>query len=1308
MQKIIFLTLFFIAVMFANIVNAQVPIVYYDFENNTHSAIQTNPEAFANTSSGITAALNFSNTGLSGNNGSGNGIAYGGSIAGFALGYSGFTTGASSGSAASINYAFFDVTGFSNLTVSLDAIRADANAPNNVDVYWSNDGITYTATTNSSNTITTSGYTSLNFTLPAAVDNSASLYLKIVGYNSGTTGGIMKIDNLTILSNTYTDASNDLILLSAVTQGTGLSSGGAFFPTYTNFTINAGSSSVTTKSNITFNGTLALTNGNFILGNNISNTYTLTFIDADTPITLSSGFLYINNRSNLTFGAAGHTGGNAFTFPSALLYNTSFANFTINRDNSLSVSDQSLTLSGNLVLTKGLLNDNGQQITVSGNITGTNGSHVSGVSGKIIMSGTGAKTIDASGFGNLELNNASGFTLGGSTIFSGTLSLTNGVLAVGTNTITFHTDNIPIQRISGTIALAASSNLVFGTVGNLGGNSFNIPNNLFTTAPSFNSFTINRTNQLTLGNQNITFSGNLNLTAGTLDDGGQTILVGGNITGTGTHISSPGGKINMTGSGSTISGATLGNVELNNAGGFALSASPTITGTLTLTNGALSVGSNTLTFQTGNTPISVGAGSITLSTASNLVFGTTGNTSGTAFAIPNNTFTSAPDFNNLNINRTNSLTLNNQNTSLRGKLNLTSGTLLLPSNYTFTLKSTSITNTALVDVVGASANIGYGTGANFLIERFIPQGNRAYRFLSPSVNSGSATFFNTWQENGDTTSIYGTQITGKIGTTNATDATTGLDMTQTGASSLYTYNITTGNYDAYTHTNQSTDTLSALKGYLAVIKGNRHHNLGTDVATTNADVILRSKGKLAIGNVSMTTSASTVNGVSNSNIKLSSDPVGGTLIGNPYAAPIVWDSLVNRSTGLEANYYAFDPTINTSGAYVTYNVSGTSSNGASNVNKFIQPGQSFFVANNNNSSPTLLISETHKAATSSNLTAIFGDNSVPVSKIIFGINKLVNGTYINADGATAYFNNSFSNSSGREDATKFSNYPNEDIGINNNNDILSIDGRKIPTITDTISLNIKQFKTGTNYQLKIDLTNFLANGLQAFLVDKFSNTRTMLTMGSNNNYPFVTSSNASSFNNRFNIVYQQTILPIDFISLKAYSTNSGVMVDWITQESNTDFYDVEYSTNGQTFIKIATIKASGSSLNSVQNYNYNHTTPQNGNNYYRIKSVDISGSIKYSSVVLVAISNTTTTSITVYPNPIKNGKVTVQFNNISKGTYNIYISNVIGQAIYSTVQYHNGGSSSYQLLLPKSVTKGTYQLNIGNDAFNKTEKVLVE
>jgi hypothetical protein len=124
-----------------------------------------------------------------------------------------------------------------------------------------------------------------------------------------------------------------------------------------------------------------------------------------------------------------------------------------------------------------------------------------------------------------------------------------------------------------------------------------------------------------------TLTGSLTLTAGTLADNGNTLTVNGNIAGTGTH--SGAGKILLNTTGSTISGATLGNLELNNVGGnFSLTGNPTINGTLTLANGTLTVGaSGVVTIGSGGA-ISRSSGALAAGTGK-FSFSGTGNVTGT-------------------------------------------------------------------------------------------------------------------------------------------------------------------------------------------------------------------------------------------------------------------------------------------------------------------------------------------------------------------------------------------------------------------------------------------------------------------------------------------------------------------------------------------------------------------------------------------------------------------------------------------------------------------------------------------------------
>jgi hypothetical protein len=1097
-------------------------------------------------------------------------------------------------------------------------------------------------------------------------------------------------------------------------------------PSINNLTIDRAGGITIGNQAFTINGTLALTNGSF----NILNT-AIVFQTGSTPITRTSGTLTVGATTNITFGANAA----AFTIPdNTFTAAPTITNFTINRAGGITIGNQAFTLNGILTLTAGAFDVLNTTLTLQGTgstIARTTGTLTLGSSANLYFGGTGNSTIPANTFttapsiNNLTVNRTNTLTWNNQALtINGTLALDAGVLSLGNNTLTLQNGNTPLTRTTGTLTVGATANLVFGTPGNTGGTAFTIPNSFFTaTPPSFASFTINRTNSLTLNStQGLTLSGDLNLTAGTLDNAGRTITMSaGNITGTGTETGA--GVITMSASGATISGATISNLTLNNAGGFSLTGSPIFTNILTLTNGALAVGANTLTFHTGNTPIARTSGTITLASTSSLAFGTNGSTGGNAFTIPASTFTAAPEFTNFSMNRTNSLTLNAQDFAITGLLSITAGQLILPTNYTFTLRSTSITNTALVDVVGATGVISYNSGAAFRVERYIPQtgaGIRAYRDVAPSVNTGTRRIFDTWQEGGTNGLVsgvyYGTHVTGVVGANpGGTDPATGLDLTASGAQSLQSSNISllTG-ADAFqpiTSTNQANDTLSALKGYRILIRGNRLVNLyqTPQPTTMNAPAILRSTGSLITGQVTFTTTGTTANGGTNTSIRLNSaSATGYTMIGNPYASPVVWDSLVANATSIQQTYWLFDPNIGT-GSYVTYNTLTGSSNIASNANKYIQPGQAIFVRNSSLSpAPVLVFNERYKAPNIANLTGVFREAPTALSKISISIKKpIANRGNVTMDGTAVAYSNNFANTIGPEDGTKITNGA-ENIAISSNNTTLSIEGRKNPLITDTIRLRLYQVTAGVAYQLDINTTDFVDNGLKPFLVDRFTNTQTELPMKGIKSYAFVTTADTSSYNFRFKIVFRSNFitLPINFTSVKASAYNKGVNVEWSAIENSIANYQVQRSSDAVNFTTIGTSNAKGNGSSSSQQYLWYDPSPLN-TNYYRIQSTDLSGKVVYSNTVLVNIANKKE-SITVYPNPIKGKTINLQLSNIGHGSYSISLYNLGGQSVFTGKININSSAVSQAIQLPQTLPAGSYMLSIIKDEFSYRQQVIVQ
>jgi hypothetical protein len=151
-------------------------------------------------------------------------------------------------------------------------------------------------------------------------------------------------------------------------------------------------------------------------------------------ITIANGGAFTNNG---TFNA--QTGTVAFSGTGTLAGNaTTFNNLTTNGNLNASASP---TINGTLTLSSGTLSVGANTLTVNGSISTTSGNiDASNASATVVFGGSSAQTIPASTFtgniNNLTLSNSAGLTTNQSLTVANTLSLSSGVLTLGTNNLT--------------------------------------------------------------------------------------------------------------------------------------------------------------------------------------------------------------------------------------------------------------------------------------------------------------------------------------------------------------------------------------------------------------------------------------------------------------------------------------------------------------------------------------------------------------------------------------------------------------------------------------------------------------------------------------------------------------------------------------------------------------------------------------------------------------------------------------------------------------------------------------------------------
>jgi len=524
---------------------------------------------------------------------------------------------------------------------------------------------------------------------------------------------------------------------------------------------------------------------------------------------------------------------------------------------------------------------------------------------------------------------------------------------------------------------------------------------------------------------------------------------------------------------------------------------------------------------------------------------------------------------NLSINNSSNVSVATSNTILNvsGVLTLAMGTLITNGNVV--LKSISLTKSGTVAAIGVNGNNGSINGT-VTVERFIPKGYRAWRDLAPSVyNAGN--IFSNWQEAGSYTKPgYGIFITGITTKTNAhaIDATTGLDQSINSVPSIYTY--ATGNWSAITNTKATN--LNPFLGYRILIRGDRTFNLlTTPIATigtsgsmlmVNATAI-RSTGQLITGNVVYNTSGITnsVAGTTYNNVVYGLNGItasGFSSIANPYVAPLdwkhIWDN--NRAINLTANYYYLDPTIGSTGAYVSYNaIADVASNGVAGT-RYIQAGQAFFIQNNNSTQPSLTITEADKAITATK-TAVFG-SITPRERLSISLQKLDGVEWKKVDMVTVVFDSTFSNNIGKEDAPKMTN-PEENIAVANKNQLLSIEGRKPAKNNDTIPLNLNKL-VANRYRLTIDASLYPAEKMEVSLLDTYDKKETVLNKELNIINIYVNVADKASYANRFCLVFKAANACTFFAAsmIKAYTKR--IVANTFNTKTVNEPLSIHYST----------------------------------------------------------------------------------------------------------------------------------------------------
>lgn len=602
-----------------------------------------------------------------------------------------------------------------------------------------------------------------------------------------------------------------------------------------------------------------------------------------------------------------------------------------------------------------------------------------------------------------------------------------------------------------------------------------------------------------------------------------------------------------------------------------------------------------------------------------------------------------------------------------GTLRFTKSNNTFKTNDLLTLKSTANGTATVAAIVSGNAITGQVVVENYTAPR------KGWKFLSVATKPGQ-TIHQAWQEGqaaGDITSITGRgiQLTG-----NMSDwAKKGFDR-HSPAPSIKTYNQNTNGWDGLATTlapfNHPTN------AYMVFVRGDRSSHA---MDSPETPTVLRSKGELKTGDQPV--------------INVAAGKL--TPVGNPYAAPL---DVARITASADMFYYLWDPNLgNKYGAYQTlvkisskeYMAVPGGGTYTSLPENIIPAGHAFFVSNQLGG--TIQITESSKAVQRpifETMRSAGFPEETPITGLKLKMFIVTGDEEQLVDGIFQNIGAGFSSNVDQYDAIKSTN-TSENLSIRKAGKLLAVESMSLGNNSDTTILNLSGVSYAT-YRFRINLGQQLEHH-DVVLVDKFTNTRTVIRPNTEVEHQFEITRDAASFAaNRFSVIYVLRMpMPVTYTSVKAEKQHESVKLTWnVANEINVSNYIIERSTDGISFARAGKVAAQ-----QIAVYSFTDQQPGSGVSYYRIVSVDIDGKSAISQIVKV-VTDISATSIEVHPNPVVGSTVNLQIKAETKGIYYITITNQLGQYVANSQVHYNGGQAHFAVLPASKLSQGIYTMEV--------------
>jgi Secretion system C-terminal sorting domain len=187
-----------------------------------------------------------------------------------------------------------------------------------------------------------------------------------------------------------------------------------------------------------------------------------------------------------------------------------------------------------------------------------------------------------------------------------------------------------------------------------------------------------------------------------------------------------------------------------------------------------------------------------------------------------------------------------------------------------------------------------------------------------------------------------------------------------------------------------------------------------------------------------------------------------------------------------------------------------------------------------------------------------------------------------------------------------------------------------------------------------------------------------------------------------------TPLPIELLSFTGTNEGDKNVLRWVTAtEENNDYFTLERSTDGISFVPVGRVDGAGNS-SQILNYIFTDNFPATGENYYRLRQTDFNGASTVSEIILINYHPGNIYVDNLHPNPTT-GDIIFDFVSPESNEIHIVVTDIAGRIVLDEVKQTDGGRMQISTQLT-GCGAGVYLLKITDERknFNYTARLVHE